>query len=78
MCSVILTHSGYVDNLQKTYQGKIAPRNIGRRKDFWNRLDMATTTCKCGRVARMVVAIDALPITTSLNSLIAGDALTIC
>ena len=25
----------------KTYQGKIAPRNIGRRKDFWNRLNMA-------------------------------------
>ncbi len=25
----------------KTYQGKIAPKNIGRRKDFWNRLNMA-------------------------------------
>ncbi|MEM7003706.1 MAG: biotin carboxylase N-terminal domain-containing protein [Pseudomonadota bacterium] len=25
----------------KSYQGRIAPRNIGRRKDFWNRLDMA-------------------------------------
>ena len=25
----------------KTYQGRIAPRNIGRRKDFWNRLNMA-------------------------------------
>lgn len=25
----------------KTYQGRIAPRNIGRRKDFWNRLEMA-------------------------------------
>jgi acetyl/propionyl-CoA carboxylase alpha subunit/acetyl-CoA carboxylase beta subunit len=25
----------------KTYQGRIAPKNIGRRKDFWNRLDMA-------------------------------------
>ena len=25
----------------KTFQGRIAPRNIGRRKDFWNRLNMA-------------------------------------
>ncbi len=25
----------------KTYQGRIAPKNIGRRKDFWNRLNMA-------------------------------------
>jgi acetyl/propionyl-CoA carboxylase alpha subunit/acetyl-CoA carboxylase alpha subunit len=25
----------------KAYQGRIAPRNIGRRKDFWNRLNMA-------------------------------------
>ncbi|MEM7097122.1 MAG: biotin carboxylase N-terminal domain-containing protein [Pseudomonadota bacterium] len=25
----------------KNYQGRIAPRNIGRRKDFWNRLNMA-------------------------------------
>ena len=25
----------------KTYHGRIAPRNIGRRKDFWNRLNMA-------------------------------------
>lgn len=25
----------------KAYQGKIAPKNIGRRKDFWNRLNMA-------------------------------------
>ena len=25
----------------KQYDGRIAPKNIGRRKDFWNRLDMA-------------------------------------
>lgn len=25
----------------KAYQGRIAPRNIGRRKDFWNRLNIA-------------------------------------
>ena len=25
----------------KSYQGRIAPKNIGRRKDFWNRLNMA-------------------------------------
>ena len=25
----------------KKYDGRIAPKNIGRRKDFWNRLDMA-------------------------------------
>ena len=25
----------------KTYQGRIAPKNIGRRKDFWYRLNMA-------------------------------------
>ncbi len=25
----------------KNYQGRIAPKNIGRRKDFWNRLNMA-------------------------------------
>ena len=26
---------------RKTYQGRIAPKNIGRRKDFWYRLNMA-------------------------------------
>ena len=26
---------------QKRYDGRIAPRNIGRRKDFWNRLNQA-------------------------------------
>jgi len=25
----------------KNYQGRIAPKNIGRRKDFWNKLNMA-------------------------------------
>jgi acetyl/propionyl-CoA carboxylase alpha subunit/acetyl-CoA carboxylase alpha subunit len=25
----------------KAFQGRIAPKNIGRRKDFWNRLNMA-------------------------------------
>ena len=25
----------------KAYQGKIAPKNIGRKKDFWNRLNIA-------------------------------------
>ena len=35
--------AAYIESVQdgKTYQGRIAPKNIGRRKDFWNRLDMA-------------------------------------
>ena len=38
----VLTHSLISSERDgKAYQGKIAPRNIGRRKDFWNRLDMA-------------------------------------
>ena len=40
----------------KTYQGKIAPRNIGRRKDFWNRLDMAYNDLQIQRVLRDVKA----------------------
>ena len=35
-----------VQSMGKAYQGKIAPRNIGRRKDFWNRLDMAYNDCR--------------------------------
>jgi acetyl/propionyl-CoA carboxylase alpha subunit/acetyl-CoA carboxylase beta subunit len=46
---VVVTHlfesllSSYIAAARegKTYQGRIAPRNIGRRKDFWNRLNMA-------------------------------------
>ena len=46
---VVVTHlfesllSSYIASERegKTYQGRIAPRNIGRRKDFWNRLNMA-------------------------------------
>lgn len=46
---VVVTHlfdsllSSYVTAEQggKAYQGRIAPKNIGRRKDFWNRLNMA-------------------------------------
>ena len=35
--------NSYIESTRngKTYQGRIAPKNIGRRKDFWNRLDMA-------------------------------------
>ncbi|MBV27637.1 MAG: carbamoyl-phosphate synthase large subunit [Gammaproteobacteria bacterium] len=40
----------------KPYQGKIAPRNIGRRKDFWNRLDMAYNDLQIQRVLREVKA----------------------
>ncbi|RZO72190.1 MAG: ATP-grasp domain-containing protein [OM182 bacterium] len=38
----------------KNYQGRIAPRNIGRRKDFWNRLDMAYNDLQMQRVLREV------------------------
>ncbi|GIS20860.1 MAG: hypothetical protein CM15mP120_27760 [Pseudomonadota bacterium] len=38
----------------KTYQGKIAPRNIGRRKDFWNRLDMAYNDLQMQDVLRLI------------------------
>ena len=46
---VVVTHlfdsllSSYVAAQRegKNYQGRIAPKNIGRRKDFWNRLNMA-------------------------------------
>ena len=46
---VVVTHifqnllSSYIDSLRddKAYQGRIAPRLIGRRKDFWNRLNIA-------------------------------------
>ena len=40
----------------KTYQGRIAPRNIGRRKDFWNRLDMAYNDLQIQRVLKDVKA----------------------
>ena len=40
----------------KTYQGKIAPRNIGGRKDFWNRLDMAYNDLQIQQVLRDVKA----------------------
>ena len=46
---VVITHifqnllSSYVqsERQDKAYQGRIAPRLIGRRKDFWNRLNIA-------------------------------------
>ena len=38
----------------KNYQGKIAPRNIGRRKDFWNRLDMAYNDLQMQDVLRLI------------------------
>jgi len=46
---VVVTHlfdsllSSYIASERdgKAYQGRIAPKNIGRRKDFWNRLNMA-------------------------------------
>ncbi len=36
----------------KTYNGKIAPRNIGRKKDFWNRLDIAYRDLRMQNVLR--------------------------
>ncbi|MCP5182681.1 MAG: ATP-grasp domain-containing protein [Pseudomonadales bacterium] len=36
----------------KAYQGKIAPRNIGRRKDFWNRLHIAYRDLQMQEVLR--------------------------
>ncbi|MGI9327210.1 MAG: biotin carboxylase N-terminal domain-containing protein [Pseudomonadales bacterium] len=36
----------------KAYQGRIAPRNIGRRKDFWNRLNMAYRDLQMQNVLR--------------------------
>ncbi len=38
----------------KNYQGKIAPKNIGRRKDFWNRLNMAYRDLRLQNVLRDV------------------------
>jgi acetyl/propionyl-CoA carboxylase alpha subunit/acetyl-CoA carboxylase alpha subunit len=38
----------------KSYQGRIAPKNIGRRKDFWNRLDMAYRDLRINHVLRDV------------------------
>ena len=48
---VVITHifqnllASYIQSERhgKTYQGRIAPRFIGRRKDFWNRLNIAYT-----------------------------------
>ena len=40
----------------KNYQGRITPRNIGRRKDFWNRLDMAYNDLQMQGVLRKVKA----------------------
>ena len=51
----VLTHSLITSERDgKTYQGKIAPRNIGRRKDFWNRLDMAYNDLQMQDVLRLV------------------------
>jgi len=36
----------------KNYQGRIAPKNIGRRKDFWNRLNMAYRDLRINNVLR--------------------------
>ena len=46
---VVVTHlfesllTSYIQSERdgKSYSGRIAPKNIGRRKDFWNRLNMA-------------------------------------
>ncbi len=40
----------------KSYQGRITPRNIGRRKDFWNRLNMAYNDLQMQGVLRKVKA----------------------
>ncbi len=51
----VLTHSLITSERDgKTYQGKIAPRNIGRRKDFWNRLDMAYNDLQMQDVLRVI------------------------
>ena len=39
--SSLLTSLLNSERYGKNYQGRISPRAIGRRKDFWNRLDMA-------------------------------------
>ncbi len=36
----------------KNYQGRIAPKNIGRKKDFWNRLNMAYRDLRINNVLR--------------------------
>jgi len=38
----------------KNYQGRIAPKNIGRRKDFWNNLNMAYRDLRIQNVLRDV------------------------
>ncbi|MBK88227.1 MAG: carbamoyl-phosphate synthase large subunit [Gammaproteobacteria bacterium] len=51
----VLTHSLISSERDgKAYQGKIAPRNIGRRKDFWNRLDMAYNDLQMQDVLRVI------------------------
>ena len=51
----VLTHSLIASERDgKAYQGKIAPRNIGRRKDFWNRLDMAYNDLQMQDVLRVI------------------------
>jgi acetyl/propionyl-CoA carboxylase alpha subunit len=39
---------------KRRYQGRIAPKNIGRRKDFWNRLNMAYRDLRINNVLRDV------------------------
>jgi len=58
---VVVTHlfesllSSYIaaERDGKNYQGRIAPKNIGRRKDFWNRLNMAYNDLLMQNVLRM-------------------------
>ena len=38
----------------RNFQGRIAPKNIGRRKDFWNRLDMAYNDLQMQNVLKAV------------------------
>ena len=59
---VVVTHLfeslllSYIQSEQdgKNYQGRIAPKNIGRRKDFWNRLNMAYRDLRMNNVLRDV------------------------
>ena len=39
--TLLNSYIGSVQQSSKHYQGRITPKNIGRRKDFWNRLEMA-------------------------------------
>jgi hypothetical protein len=60
----------------KSYQGRITPRNIGRRKDFWNRLNMAYNDLQMQGVLRKVKANNKFGYQEIIDRLINGKVAT--